>query len=160
VKAEEAPPAAGEAGAALPAPGDGGIKKRPLDDTAADEAPLAKQPKTEEEPSPTLAAAPAPGGPRVRANQNHPAALALRKRSSRKAAAPAPPPQPEVLFPVGRSAADVPCPRRMRSNSMQRQPRNTRAAWGRLKQVGWWLGGWLTGCVCHCWQPACAFGCA
>jgi hypothetical protein len=118
--------------------GDGGSKKRPLDEAAAAEgAPQAKQHKQED----------VVGGNRVRANQNHPAAIAMRKRNTRKA--PTAPLEPEVLFPVGVSPIDVYCPRRLRT-ATPRRPRSSRAAWGRLKQVPLCCGVSRAACLLGC----------
>ena len=69
---------------------------------------------------------------------------------------------PPPLFPVGQSPADLPCPRRLRSATAY-HPRNSRAAWGRLKQVRCVCRGACTvasagGCCCrdlHCRCPPC-----
>lgn len=124
--AEEVPAAAG---VKRPAP--------EADAGAVADEPAAKQAKVEAVPAP--AAAPAPAAPaapaqrRPRKNQNHPAAVAARK-AARKAAEEEEE-EIEVLFPVGQSPSDLPIPRRLRT-ATPRRPRSSRAAWGRLKQVG------------------------
>lgn len=148
---EEAPAAAG---VKRPAP--------EADAGAATEEPAAKQAKVEAAPAPAAEAPAAPVQRRPRKNQNHPAAVAARK-AARKAAEEEEE-EIEVLFPVGQSPSDLPIPRRLRT-ATPRRPRSSRAAWGRLKQVGAaclqhrWPAGQLLGRSASAMRPGGAFGC-
>jgi hypothetical protein len=139
----ELAPAAEEAPAAVAE--DEGKKRAREEEQAAGQAevPEAKQAKVEAELEPAEAAAPAPappaaappGQPRERQHQDHPAAKGMRKLARKAGQVAEEEGEPEVLFPVGQSPADLPCVRRLRTATVRR-PRSSRAAWGRLKQVG------------------------
>ena len=142
--AAEEPAAAVEEAPAVVAEEEGKKRAREEDLTAGQaEEPEAKQAKVEAEPEPAAAAVPAPappaaaapGQPRERQHQDHPAAKGMRKLARKAGQAAEEEGEPEVLFPVGQSPADLPCLRRLRTATVRR-PRSSRAAWGRLKQVG------------------------